>query len=248
MTSARIDIVCCELSQIGDAQLARYKNLLSAEESARLRNFRSQASAREFLVSRALLRTELAQRAQCAPDALSFTHNEDGKPSLSCPPSNWQFNLTHSHGWIALALCEGGSIGIDIESYDRRNNLPAIAQRFFSAEENQLLSGRSEDEWLDYFFAIWTLKEAHAKALGCGLSKILSCSSVDVDLTTGKIDLNLSDIAATSERISSWLYKLDERCVLAAIAHGDVDCEPHIFHCVPLQSRNTLSPTIWARG
>jgi phosphopantetheine--protein transferase-like protein len=248
MTSSRIDILCCPLPEIDAALLTRYEDLLSAEELTRWHSFRSTSSAKEFVVGRALLRTALAERINCDAHALQFQKNAEGKPSLSHPASTWQFNLTHSHDWVALALCEGANVGVDIESYRRRNNLPAIAARFFSAEENAQLGKCQQSEWLDYFFAVWTLKEAHAKALGCGLPKILPCSSIAVDLTAATIELKLNGIAATTETVSSWLYKLDEDCALALITHGENVSAPQIFNCVPLQSRKFLDLEIYAQG
>lgn len=254
MNAARIEILCCALSSIDDVALAGYEALLSADELTRLRSFHSPVGAKEFLVARALLRTALAEKLNCAPRELQFDKNTDGKPLLRFPASNWQFNLTHSHDWIALVLCkdqnvgESYRVGIDIESSTRRNNLPAIANRFFSEAENARLAQRGENEWLDYFFAIWTLKEAHAKALGCGLPKILSCSDMLPDLTAGTIEFKLKGIAATSANVWSWLYKLDEHCSLAVVAHGEVFSDPQIFNCVPLRPIESFNLAICAKS
>lgn len=248
MTAACIEVLCCPLTAVDAALLSRYENLLSAEELQRLHGFHAPASAKEFLVGRALLRSALATRIRCAPHELQFSKNSDGKPALSFPASNWQFNLTHSHDWVALVLCEGHRVGIDIESYVRRNNLPAIAQRFFSDDENAHLAQYRDSEWLDNFLAIWTLKEAHAKALGCGLSKILSCSSVGVDLHSGKIEWALSGVADCAENVASWFYRLDANCALAVVAHGAAFLEPQLAHCVPLQRSEPAALTRRAHG
>lgn len=248
MTAASIEILCCPLPTVDAALLARYENLLSEEELRRLRSFHSPSGAKEFLVGRALLRTALAAHLHCDSRELQFSKNADGKPALSQPVSEWQFNLSHSHDWVVLALCEGGSVGVDIESYARRNNLPAIARRFFSAEENARLAQSTEDKWLDYFFAVWTLKEAHAKALGIGLPKILPCSSMVVDLSARSIDLQLSGAAVTAQNVSSWLYKLGDDCALALIAHDKLFSAPQIYRHVPLLSNELLDFAICAQG
>lgn len=248
MTPARIDVPCCALPEVDASLLARYETLLSDEELTRLRSFRSPSGAKEFLVGRALLRTALAECVNCDPRQLQFSKNADGKPALAFPASNWQFNLTHSHDWVALALCDGASIGIDIESYRRRNNLIGIAKRFFSTEENALLERCEETEWLDIFFAVWTLKEAHAKALGCGLPKILNCSSVDIDFNAGSIGFALSGAATTDKAIASWLFKFEQECALAVVAHGDQFIAPNLQRCIPLQSSENFSLATLARG
>lgn len=248
MTPANIDVLCCAVADIEPALLADYEKLLSEEEIIRLRSFRSVSGAKEFLVGRALLRTALAERLNCDPRQLQFSKNEHGKPLLSVPHSNWQFNLTHSHDWVAVALCEGASVGIDIEAYRRRNNLVGIAKRFFSKEENAQLAQCNENEWLDIFFAIWTLKEAHAKALGCGLPKILNCSSVSVNLAMRTIAFMLSGVAATAAAISSWLVKFDEECMLAVVAHRDGFSQLNVSRCIPTQSIRPMTYKILAHG
>jgi phosphopantetheine--protein transferase-like protein len=248
MTATCIEVFCCPLPAVDPVLLAQYENLLNEEELQRLRSFHSPSAANEFLAGRALLRTSLAARLQCGPRELQFTKNADGKPALSHPQSVWQFNLSHSHDWVVLALCEGAAIGIDIESCSRRNNLQAIAQRYFSTDENARLAQLTNDEWSDYFFAVWTLKEAHAKALGCGLPKIFSCSSIAVDFTAQTIDLKLSGVAATTGNVSSWLYRLDKDVVLAVIAHGEKFEAPQISHCVPQHLAELITPALRAHG
>ena len=251
--TAAIDVLCCPLAAIDAALLARYEQLLSDAEHERLRSFRAPAAAREFVAGRALLRSTLAERLHCDPRALQFSNNADGKPELAFPASRWQFNLSHSHDWLVLALTEGGSVGVDIEAHARRNNLPAIAQRFFSVEENARLAQLHEmplhaDAWRDQFVAVWTLKEAHAKALGCGLLKILPYSSVAVDLAAGRIDWTLSGIAAGAAAVSSWLYRLDANSTLALVAHDAAFAEPLIQRCVPLRIRENVSIAKLAEG
>ncbi len=245
--SAALEVLCCAIADV-DAQLcARYEKLLSEDEHARWRSFRSKAAATEFLVGRALLRTALAERLHCDAHALVIAKNADGKPFIAAPTTHWHFNLTHSHAWVALALCEGSSVGIDIESYLRRNNLRAIAQRFFSDEENRRLAQCASADWLDYFFAVWTLKEAHAKALGCGLPKILPCSSIAVDLAAHSIQWSLHGIARGAENLASWLYNVDAHTALAVVVHGAAPA-PQLSRCVPLDARTALPATLRAQG
>jgi 4'-phosphopantetheinyl transferase len=85
MPAARLEVLCCPLAEVDDELLARCKNLLSDAESQRLAAFRVESAAKEFIVSRALLRSALAERLQCAPGDLQFLTNSDGKPQLAAP-------------------------------------------------------------------------------------------------------------------------------------------------------------------
>lgn len=245
MSAARLEVLCCPLAEVDDELLARCKNLLSDAELQRLAAFRVESAAKEFIVSRALLRGALAERLQCAPVDLQFLSNSDGKPQLAAPHVGYQFNLSHSHAWITLALSPHAAVGVDVEAQRRRNNLDGIARRFFSAREYARLSMFQNAAWLDYFFAVWTLKEAHAKALGCGLAKILSCSSIDIDFNAQEIQFQLSGIARPATGISSWLYRLDEETSLALIAHSNNNTEPQLLIYSPFSSsREFALPSI----
>lgn len=248
--SAQPEILCCPTAAIDDALLTEYRALLSDDELQRLSNYRSAHAAKEFLIGRALLRTALAQRLHVEPKQLVFARNEDGKPQLSHPSNQqWHFNLSHERSWVVLMLSMLGPVGVDVEGHARRNNLTAIAQRFFSPEENTALAQCNESDWRNYFFAIWTLKEAHAKALGCGLAKILSCSSITLDWINARIDFALHDIARSDMPLSGWLYQLENNVSLAAIANAPhAIAAPKLTRVVPLRSMEILPIPVLARG
>lgn len=246
MAAANLHIYCCRIADVDCTQLARYEILLDADERRRLALFQVAEIRNEFLISRALLRTALAAHLHTESHALQFVRNADGKPQLAPPFANWHFNLSHCSVWVALAISNAGPVGVDIESHARRNNLAAIAGRFFSAAEKTSLQqlvdmgavgAPSGAAWLRRFFAIWTLKEAHAKALGCGLGKILSCSSfvpdahflaVEEDSATPRaaaIELQLSGAAASTVPVATWLYRPDPATSLAISQLGELPAE-----------------------
>jgi len=255
MSTHELSVLCCPIAAVNEELLGQYRALLSADELQRLNNYRSPSAANEFLIGRALLRTALSERLQCAADELRFARDEDGKPFLTSPSANpWQFNLSHSHAWVVVALSNMGAIGIDIEVHGRHNNLTAIAHRYFSASEQRSLdnfsSGLTEinNEWRRRFFAIWTLKEAHAKALGCGLAKILGSSSIEVDLAQQTIAMQLSDIAQPATPVSSWLYAPDASCSLAVVLHAATAITPVLSRAIPLQQPEYLNAHLSAQG
>lgn len=240
MHEAALQIYCCRLADVGPALFAGYHALLDAQEQQRLTRFHIDGARREYLLSRALLRTALAAQFGTEPAALRFVSDDDGKPQLAAPFSDWHFNLSHSAEWVALALSGTGPVGIDIESHARPNDLAAIARRFFSQAENAALQRDPPGSalWIERFFAIWTLKEAHAKALGCGLSKILSCSSFVPAAqfpaaTRSEIELQLTGIAAPAQSVSTWLYRADARTSLAISQLGTPTAQPVLRHWLP---------------
>lgn len=168
---AGLAVAVCDCSGADGVRLkARHGHWLSAAEQARLQRFTRPEPARLFLAGRILLRGSLAGVLGCEPADLDFGENAWGKPILLGSASPWQFNLSHSHGWLALALSRIGAVGVDTEYADRPNALPALARRYFSAHEQAWLAEVDGEAWRQRFFDIWTLKEAYIKAVGKGLA------------------------------------------------------------------------------
>lgn len=90
---------------------------------------------------------------------LKLLYNEHGKPYLR--NNKYYFNLSHSGGYVVLALSDT-EVGIDIERLrEKRTN---VAKRFFCKEEYENILS-SDKKFLEY----WTMKEAFVKCCGSGL-------------------------------------------------------------------------------
>jgi 4'-phosphopantetheinyl transferase len=166
-------------------RLARH--LLSPAEKERADRLRVPVKRREFTIARAILRSCLGAAAGVEPGAIVFTFGDHGKPRLASPATEFGFNISHSRGAVALALVRGREVGIDIEKVRTDIKAEALAARFFSQRENDLLSRISGTEMLTAFFDCWTRKEAVLKAIGAGLS--LSLASFDVSLDPDRAEL-----------------------------------------------------------
>ncbi len=131
--------------------------------------------------SRRTLRKVLSRYLNCDPASIRFEHNENGKPFL--PGSELQFNLSHSRDRLLIAVTAGRDVGIDIE-YRRPNvNMNAIAERWFSKEEQEFFQGLEQPEI--GFFDIWAKKEAFVKALGSSIFHGLSSFTVPLGTKPG---------------------------------------------------------------
>jgi 4'-phosphopantetheinyl transferase len=150
---------------------------LSQDEQARAARFVFSRDRDRYIVGRGQLRLILANHAGTAPGEVRLDYGVHGKPLLADGPS---FNLSHSRGWAALALCPkpGVDIGIDIEAH--RPIEDGLAERFFSTAERAALQTLEPAERVAGFFRCWTRKEAFLKATGVGLSRPLD--SFDVTL------------------------------------------------------------------
>jgi 4'-phosphopantetheinyl transferase len=164
--------------------LAAYRQMLSLEEQKQEQRFHFERDRHRYVVSRALVRTSLSRFAAVAPEHWSFTVGRYGRPEIANQPADsgrLSFNLSHTHGLIALAVGHEREIGVDTENTLRRvDSLEDVAKRFFAPSEYNALMAQPTDERADRFFHYWTLKESYLKARGTGLSTSLDLFSFDL--------------------------------------------------------------------
>jgi 4'-phosphopantetheinyl transferase len=145
--------------------------LLLPEERERVARFHFERDRRLHLCARALLRRSLsACDGGVAPEAWRFAAaREGGRPEIVAPASPLRFSVSHTAGLALVAVGVGRDIGADAERIRAEVPEDVVARTFTAAERAALAAtpaaGRSER-----FTAIWTLKEAYAKALGLGLA------------------------------------------------------------------------------
>jgi 4'-phosphopantetheinyl transferase len=103
-----------------------------------------------------------------------------GKPALLKPSAALEFNVAHSGDCVLIAVTSEVPCGVDIER-GRANTVELrIAEKFFCPREVEWLSRTGRG-----FLRLWAMKEAIIKALGLGLSILLS--EIDVtDVLNGK--------------------------------------------------------------
>jgi len=108
----------------------------------------------------------LAQKLNVNPEDLLFAKHEYGKPYLL--DHVLHFNHSHSQQYYALALSERvKDIGIDVEELDRKVRLDSLAQHAFHTDEYATWQNLEQDR--EYWFKVWTTKEAVLKASGLGI-------------------------------------------------------------------------------
>ncbi len=120
-----------------------------------------------------------------------------GKPYAVSGGKRFFFNISHSHGLLALAA-DNVPVGIDVELV---RDMDLKASRKFAAESESeyIFSGKTEEEKKERFFRIWTLKEAYVKAVGKGLRIPLKSVEFSVSEEDG-------DFKVSSNR-RAWRYE-----------------------------------------
>ncbi|MCC5849498.1 MAG: 4'-phosphopantetheinyl transferase superfamily protein [Verrucomicrobia bacterium] len=139
---------------------------LSSGECEQAGKFRRDADRKAFVAGRLLMRTVIARFLEIPTLAdIPIETGEKGKPF--CPLSGAPaFNLSHTRGWLGLAIRGQGPVGVDLEDTRRKVRHLDLARRYFSDAE----VARVEADGEKTFFQIWTRKEALVKCMGVGLT------------------------------------------------------------------------------
>lgn len=115
--------------------------------------------------------------------ALSVT--PDGKPYLPGHPEV-HFSISHSDGIVCCAFHET-EIGVDTEFPHHFSEV--LIRRMLTEEEKSLLQREAETESLrqEWFYRLFTLKEAYVKMTGSGLDTDLRAFSFDFVRENGQL-------------------------------------------------------------
>lgn len=185
---------------------------MSTDERERAQKFvRGKES---YLASRWLLRKVLSRYTGLAPEAVIFLRTDKGKPYL--PQSDIRFSLSHSGDWALLAVGKVELIGVDIEAVRATRDLRGIAENYYHPHEIAQLQTLAGVVQSDYFYRLWTLKEAFFKALGTGISTGLE--KVAFDLADDKISVQIATALNEQDddwQFHQWTLSAQDYCALA---------------------------------
>jgi 4'-phosphopantetheinyl transferase len=154
-------------------RLARWREVLSADEIARHDRFVQARDRHLFLVAHSLTRLVLSHYTEVSPAAWQFAAGPHGKPKVSGPTRHeLRFNLSHAQGLAAVAVADGSEVGIDVECLNRSVSDGLVRDSLTDAEWTYW-TGQPDNRRAQTFFRFWTLKEAYLKGCGVGLQRSL---------------------------------------------------------------------------
>jgi len=207
-----VDIHCLDIRCFTADHYAGAAQIMSSAERERAQKFvRGKES---YIASRWLLRKVLARYTNLSPEMVEFLRTDKGKPYL--PQGDINFSLSHSGHWALLAVAKAELIGIDIEAISAARDLMGIAESYYHLHEFarlQTLAGAAQN---DYFYRLWTLKEAFFKATGTGISAGLE--KIAFDLTGDKIGVQIApelDEDGDEWQFHQWTLSPQDYCALA---------------------------------
>ena len=163
------------------SDVGRLYETLTPDERDRAARFYFEKHRRRFIVGRGILRHIIACYFGVGAAQIRFDYSLKGKPALAEPKvENFSCNLSHSGDLALYAFSDGAPIGVDVEILRPVEDMDAIARRFFSSLECDMLQGVPAADRIEAFFNCWTRKEAYVKAVGLGLWIPLDSFTVSV--------------------------------------------------------------------
>ena len=178
-----------EYCNIGDYSEVQYDAMYRAaapDRQARADKFKHEDDRKRCLCADMLARKMLAKAANVAPEHISFTYGDKGKPHANLP---LHFNVSHAGAYVLCAVANT-PIGADIEQI--KPFRAGMVARYFTAAEaayiwgnNPPLDGNVTDaDTCARFYRVWTAKEAYVKMTGTGISTDLTQIRYDHDTQT----------------------------------------------------------------
>lgn len=153
------------LNTVNAEQLERWESWLSAEKRQRMDRLHPQRRL-QSLCGEGLARQMLAELLGIAPQDLTFTVNENGKPLVE----GAFFSISHSGELVGCAVSDR-PVGLDIEE------IRDVPERL-----GRVLDGQWQTP--EAFFRLWTRREAAIKCRGDRLSAWKSCGEEGLSFTS----------------------------------------------------------------
>lgn len=145
-----------------DSQLLKS---VSPQRQEKIMRYVFEVDRKLSLYAALLARMGLSLATGIPASELIFNTTQGQKPSLLS--SDYQFNLSHTRGFVLCGISDNGMIGVDVEK-----NVAApieVMEQVFHPEEIQYVIKSPVSERDTHFYKVWTRKEAYTKKLGTGL-------------------------------------------------------------------------------
>lgn len=204
-----VDIWLVESESIREEDIPELSTLLDLVEMERYRRFKNDNAQKEFITGKLATRHLFSYyRPEIPPKEWRFATNHYGKPFQSEPKCRdpLHFNLSHSNGLVAICIGDKREIGVDIERIHTVSTTRELAEQCFSDDELTTFYRLDSSLRNEYFFTLWTLKEAYIKARGMGVSLDLKSFSISFNIeNTDTISLTTHDTVDTNH--NPWNFK-----------------------------------------
>ncbi len=159
-----LEVLAARIDVSGE-ELERLSGVLDSAEVQRA-NRLPEATRRQFVATRAILRTLLGERLEVPAAEIVLRKRQDGKLFVS---GGVLFNVAHSKDLAVFAFTHNRRVGVDVELLRPLTHLTGVAELTLAPSEAADLELVPAGDRPAAFFACWTRKEAYLKASGNSL-------------------------------------------------------------------------------
>jgi len=181
-SGSNIHIYHADIGDAGRIDLGSCWTVLSKAEKDRAERFHFDIHRNRYVRANGQLRAILSHYLGIPAGEIPIETERRGKPFVA--GADCQFNMSHSADTAVFAVSDGGTVGIDVELFDRKVEIDDLSRHYYTASEQQALARLEEAEKHEMFFWLWTAKEARMKVTGEGLA--LDPRKIDVVIEKGR--------------------------------------------------------------
>jgi len=192
---------------------------IQEEEKTRLGKFVFKEDFKSSLVGRLMMRKYVAEACKMRYNDVRFKRDDKGRPILleNSGDIKVNFNVSHQGDYTLFAGevdKDNIMLGVDVMKLKYTGGKPIseffrIMRRNFSSEEwTQIYSSKQENEQLNTFLRLWSLKESYVKAIGVGITVKLDDLSfkVSTPLEVGVV-VDDSVLYVKGEKLGEWCFE-----------------------------------------
>lgn len=169
-----MDFFIYNVENLSDAEYEKWFSLMTKEKQERVSRYKDSERRKCSVAGEMIVKTNIGKALNTSPESLKILADENGKPYIpDCPI---HFNISHCENMLVLAFSDE-EIGIDVEKI--RPISLNILKRFYSEKEQEYVLGYpptkddfqmcENEEILERFYRVFTLKEAICKKSGIGI-------------------------------------------------------------------------------
>ena len=172
-----------KIDNLTDNEYEKWFSLMEEDKQERVSRYKDLTRRKCSVAGEKLVKEHIANALNIAPESLIILTGKNGKPYIK--NSKIKFNISHCENVLACAFSTE-EIGIDIERV--RPFSLNILKRFFSEEEQEYVFGNiptkddfqkcENEEILERFYRIYTLKEAICKKSGIGIKGLKNADAL----------------------------------------------------------------------
>lgn len=144
--------------------------LLSDDELTRANKYHFEKDKRVYESGHVFIRKILSHYTSIEASKLELSPVVNQKPILKEAPFKLHFNISHSGSKILVAVGFDSDVGIDVEKIIPDFDMDGFAEANYHANELSHFRSLKNNDETDYFYKIWTRKEAWLKLTGEGIN------------------------------------------------------------------------------